>query len=204
MNPILSAGAFSLVLAPAAMANCPVGADLADGIYVTYDDESITRYTGTIGGEVVEHTDITDGSGDVYIVPTLSGLYGTGYVDGPGGTLDESTRETLVYSEDMSKFLPVAAGQQFNVKLKRLFADGSDPSEERYSVVVGQELPINIGGCSFTALPVTHTFVDADGVYGLFQHYLPELGIGVYVSYSEMGAEPDVYEVLEISNWAPK
>jgi|GEM_PF-6911355 len=204
MNLGVGASILLMIGATAAVASCPVAADLADGIYVTYDDDSMTRYSGTIGGEVEEWTRIEDGSGDVYVVPTISGLFATGYIDWPEGKADETTRETVVFDKDLAQFLPVRAGQIINLNLKRSFVSGGEPDTERYSVVVGQEKTVELAGCSYIALQVTHTFVSGDGVFGLVQEYLPELGIGIYTSYAELGETPDVYQVLEISTLAPE
>jgi hypothetical protein len=197
--------AFGLALAglgTMAAADCPQADDLAEGIYVGYDDDSVTRYYSTTAGEVIEDTMFMDGSGNRFVVVTLAGLFELSFVDMPGGIVDETSRESSEYAGDLTVELPVQAGQMIDTAAITTYADGST-AREAYKVAIEEAPDVTIGDCRYRAFVVEHTYVAADGVFGIQQRYLPELGIALYDGTTEEGAEPETYAALWISDLAP-
>lgn len=185
-----------------AVAACPQADDLSEGIYVGYDDDSITRYYSVMPGEVIEDTMFMDGSGNRFVVITLGGLFELSFLDMPGGEADETSRERSEYASDLRAVQPVRAGQEISTAAITTYADGS-VAREAYTVEIDVAPDVMIGGCRYQALEVHHSYVSTDGVFGIQQRYLPELGIAIYDGTTEAGAEPETYAALWISNRAP-
>jgi len=185
-----------------AAADCPQADDLAEGIYVGYDDDSVTRYYSTTAGQVIEDTMFMDGSGNRFVVVTLGGLFELSFIDMPGGFVDETSKERSEYADDLQAQLPVQAGQMIDTAAITNYADGST-AREAYKVVIEEAPDVTIGDCSYRAFAVEHTYVAPDGVFGIQQRYLPELGIALYDGTTEEGAPPETYAALWISDLAP-
>lgn len=185
-----------------AAAACPQAGDLAEGIHVGYDDDSVTRYYSTVPGEVIEDTLFTDGSGSRFVVATLSGLFELSFLNVPGGDPDQQSREVTEYASDLRSELPLRAGQRIGTTATTTYADGGT-LREAYSVEVGAAPDIAIGDCRYAALEVRHIFTSTEGVFGILQRYLPELGIAIYDgTTASSGAEPVSYQALWISDRA--
>lgn len=195
-------GVILAVAGTLAAAACPQADDLAEGIYVGYDDDSVTRYYSVTPGQVVEDTLFMDGSGNRFVVVTLGGLFELSFLDMPAGAADETSREVSNYPGDLAAELPVRAGQVIDTAAVTTYADGSS-AREGYKVQIDEAPDVTIGDCRYRALAVRHTYVSTDGVFGIRQSYLPELGIAIYDGTSEAGADAETYIALWISNLAP-
>lgn len=188
--------------ATTATADCPLADDLAEGIYVGYDDGSVTRYYSTTPGEVIEDTMFMDGSGNRFVVVTLGGLFELSFVDMPGGVIDDIRRERTEYEMDLRGELPVEAGLTIDTTAITAYADGSTARED-YMVEIVEAPDLTIGDCRYSVLGVEHTYVSAEGIFGIQQSYLPELGIAIYDGTTEEGESPETYTALWISDLAP-
>lgn len=185
-----------------AAAECPQAEDLAQGIYVGYDDNSVTRYYSTTPGEVIEDTVFNDGSGNRFVVITLGGLFELTFLDMPAGQVDETSRETSTYESDLAGELPVREGQQIRTVAVTTYADGATARED-YTLEIGAAPDLTIGDCSYAALAVSHRYDSLQGVFGIQQTFLPELGIAIYDGTTKAGGPPESYSALWISDSAP-
>lgn len=189
------------VIAGPALAGCPNAWDLADGIWVRYDDGSVTRYISEGSGYVTETTSFDDPEDGVdFAVTMLGGLYEISFIDLPGGMPDPDSQGSQTYSADLQAHVPLLPGTSFASWVTTTYADGTSDPRERYVVSAGQPAKIDIGLCRYTAFPVTHTYVGEEGLYGLTYQFLPDLGISLFQLYRDLGDAPEAVRALRISD----
>ncbi|WP_323766613.1 hypothetical protein [Antarctobacter sp.] len=187
--------ALSLVLAPPALADCPVAADLDAGIRFTVDGVDTEEYRRS-GPGVVESLYI---SADGAISRSLlaQGIYLIELVDMVDGSPDQDTRTTYAFpgrAEDLA--LP-ASGQQvvYDLAVNTL----GDLRKERQTYDFGQAGILNFGACEYEMIPIEIRYdPDESGSVDLL-YYLPGLGFSYYAGSDHAdGSDRYMYSNIEV------
>jgi hypothetical protein len=198
----IGAGALCLAILPglAAAQACPTGI-ARDGVWLEFTDRTVlTRVLSD--GRIAEMEYAFDGA-PVY-----------GYITLPMGLVLESwalengrtpaaDRETVTYSGTPDPVPFPAPGVRFDGIETARFADGG---QTRYTinVTVGAGVPFSIGGCSYTGLPVDVTRIEMNGTtYRDAMMHLSELGITIYLGFSDDGGVPVPSRPVSISLTPP-
>ena len=159
-----------------ANAACPQRSDLANGIYVTFTDESVSAFRSRADGTVSEW--IHDGSDTALALDVIQGVHIVREYDVKNGTPDLSSERTYTY--DGPFMAPEdGASQSLNVVIsvspKDLQEDpDAKPSNEVYTVRYGPVSTLQIGSCSYSSQIVALVYELPDGrVHDSRQNDLP-------------------------------
>jgi hypothetical protein len=184
----------------AAQVACPAGT-ARDGVWIEFPDR------------LVESRVLSDGRiQEMEYLFEEGGIYG--YITLPMGLVVESwalqdgrvpadERESVTYSGTPDPVPFPAPGVRFDGIETSRYADGG---EMRYSLsaVVGAAQPVGIGACSYTGLPVDVTRVEMGGpAYRDAMMYLVDLGITLYLGFSDDGSDPVPLMPVSISSLPP-
>jgi hypothetical protein len=200
---IVLAGALALCAAggAAAQGGCPAGL-ARDGVWFEFPDRSVLSRVLSDGR--ISETEF--GYEDAYIYGYVTLPIGL-IVEGWGfenGRAIPTQREDVTYAGTPDPVPTPSPGVRFDGIETTRFHDGTS---SRYSVsaVVGQPQAVTIGGCAYTGLPVNVTRVEMPG--GAVQMdamvHLTELGVTIYLGYSDTGAPPDPTWPVAVSMGPP-
>ncbi len=182
------------LLATPCWADCPVGADLADGIQITIDDGTVELYRAQSPERVETMTTYPDG----FVVRTITanGIYVTEVADMINGKVDLEARTTYRFPMKAADMPAPAPGSTWQVNTSG--DDGYDTFSDSIAVSWGSETNITYADCAYRMIPGTLRYSTDD--YSEVIHYLPELGFAVLASYSEgAGGRPEVLRVTGIA-----
>ncbi|NKX45866.1 hypothetical protein [Roseicyclus persicicus] len=175
-------------LLAAAQGACPQGI-AHDGVWLEFSDRSVL--TRVLQDGRVAETEFAYEGGTIYSYITLPiGLVveSWGLVD---GRVPAGEGETVTYTGTPAQVPAPVAGARFDGLETSRFSDGS---EVRYTVnvVVGTAQPVSIGGCPYTGLPVNVTRIDTAGGPMMMDSmlHLAELGVTIYLGFSDSGQPP--------------
>lgn len=176
--------------APAAAGaeGCLTRADLQQGIRAEFRDGSLTDYRGGEAGlvAVFERPDPTLSSGVAFV--SRLGLYDLEAAAVDGGETVADQRLLMRYSVDLDQLPAPKPGESWVGKTTTTYADGqTDDAEVVY--VFGNARDVDLGGCSYHAVPVKASFIWTDGWMMQEFLYLDALGIGIIVA-SQYSSEP--------------
>ncbi|MFN3954845.1 MAG: hypothetical protein ACK4LQ_10355 [Pararhodobacter sp.] len=193
---LLSAGPFLglALLAPAPLlAACPE--TLAPGIALVFDDGTRSRLTpGAAPGTVIEQTRF-DGGEDGYNAQGHHGLFDIEIIDVEGGRLVAESAEKSQYRAGTPE-IPQEGTQGLVLEVD--VGAGRDQFERRLVVSSGAYAPVDLGGCSYQAMPVTLEWNDPDEQSVSFHLYVPALGTAILIGYEDAEGRDD-YRVESIS-----
>lgn len=192
--------AATLVLLPvAAFADCPVAADLETGIEIRYADDSSEIYR-LLREDVVL---VAEGVAD----PTWRNLLARGVFLLQLASLEEG-RVDLAYTTNITYPVPLAElplptpGGTATYETLTNDANFATISTETQTHSYGEETTLAIGGCSYGMILMEVTYSGAGEWATTYIEeigYLPDLGIGVLLSFREDGEdEPDTFEPVLI------
>jgi hypothetical protein len=182
-----------IALAPlAALAECPVAADLETGIRLS-DGEGSETFVRDSDLSVIA-TYEAEGA-----PPTQSllahGIYVMSNADLEDGTPVSGTEVTYVYPVNVPDLpLPIPGGT-FETTVMRL-GDGQ-MSNQRETYAFGEMTSVTIGACSFEMIPITARYPDEGPDRYEVIHYLPELGFGYLAEYHDAQMD-DIYTYTAI------
>lgn len=171
---------------------CPAG-DARDGVWLGFPDRTVL--TRVLSDGRIEEVEFSDDRQAIYVFRTLPIGLITERWGMESGFLAPAESETVSYVGTPTMIpLPVPGARYDGVETARIL-DGS-AFRHSVSLVVGMPRPVSIGACAYTGLPIEVTRVSLDG--GPRKHdsmmHLPELGLTIYLGYSE-GDEPVLDEM---------
>lgn len=188
-----------LLLPVAAVADCPVAADLETGIEIRYADDSSEIYN-RLGDEVVM---VSEGGAD----PTWRNLLARGVfvlqlASLEEGRVDPAYTTNITYPVPLADLsLPVPGGTAIYHTVTNE-ANFATISTETQTHSYGEAGSLVIGDCSYGMIPMDVTYSGAgDWATTYIEEigYLPDLGIGVLLSFREEGDdELDTFEPVSI------
>ncbi len=182
------------LLATPCLAECPIAADLADGIQLTIDDGTVELYRAQSPDRVETTTTYPDGF-EVRTI-TANGVYVTEVADMIDGKVDLDARTTYRFPMKAADMPTPAPGGTWHVNTSA--DDGYDTFSDSISVNWGDETNITYADCTYRMIPGTLRYSTDD--YSEVIHYLPDLGFAVLASYSEgAGGRPEVLRVTGIA-----
>jgi hypothetical protein len=186
-------------LSPASAAACPTAADMARGVSILFDDQTVAVYRRD-GDTVAETVSAPDGT-PIYTYRLLGGLFETGLDDHEAGGLPDS----FGYSFALEPLLPPVPGAKVSgtqTASSPVVADETLPDRISvtlsYRMSVGPADTVAIGGCRYEALPVSVRVDYAEGPETQSMIYLRELGFA-YVVEVRSAVGVDVFRPLSIS-----
>lgn len=182
---------------------CPAGAeDAARGVTVVYDDGSISHYTRTADGVVIEETLFDDPDIDGYRVHALHGLYVLEEYDLIAGAPDPVSRERQSFEVGLKELPQPAPGLTWQGAVE-VTTEGEPPFARTVSVAMRQPETVSYGGCSYDSWPAFLRHHDEVEDYMIALDYLPALEIAVFRGFAEVGGEVDRYTPVSIALRAP-
>ncbi|MBF9058854.1 hypothetical protein HKCCSP123_06625 [Rhodobacterales bacterium HKCCSP123] len=198
----IGAGALWLAILPglSLAQTCPQGL-ARDGVWIEFPDRTVMTHVLSDGR--IAETEYPFDGGPVY-----------GYITLPMGLVLESwalengrapaaDRETVTYVGTPDPVPFPAPGVRFDGIETSVFADGGQ-SRYTINVTVGSGAPVTIGGCTYTGFPVDVTRIEMDGtVYRDGMMHLGELGVTIYLGFSDDGSVPVPLMPVSISMMAP-
>lgn len=191
MKPLILIG---LMTATPAWAQCPVGADLQNGIRVTEDDGTTHVYTPLRNGIIQVESSYPDD----YVTRNLlaQGNHVLQLANLDDGVLIPDSILNVAYPSDVST-LPVPAAN--TVWITNTVVRGyGDIYKEVQTHTWGEPFDLTIGACSYQTLPgelnyVNDTSTIEEGVY-----FLIDLGFSLLYSYDDTEGDLDVYTFVDI------
>lgn len=173
-----------------------------DGIWLEFIDRTVSTRVLSDGSNAEK--EYAHEGGTIYGFRTLaSGLVSESWalVDGRASAAE---RETVSYAGSPVPVPFPTPGARFDgIETARL-ADGR-VYRASVALQVGTAEPFAIGPCIYTGLPITVRRVDLSG--GPLEHdsmmHLVELGVTLYLGYSDTGRPPDPSPPLSISMFPP-
>lgn len=183
-------------------ADCPAAADLPAGIYVAYDDGSLSRFVGTPGGRVVEDTFFDDTFSTGYRYVTAGGLYPLESYDIRDGAADPGSRTDTHYPDPAGGFPPPAAGLTWRAE-----AEVRSPRDgvfgQLITLSVGAAAAVRYGGCGYEVLPAVLRFQDEVADSQEHLDIVPALGIAIYRAGGVFGQDYEAHLPVAIARLPP-
>ncbi len=183
-----------LLGASPALAQCPTAADLRSGVSFTLADGS-TEVFRRIGPDKIEAI-FADRLGGTTRNVLAKGIYLVDVGDLVGGKLDPVTRSVTTFPVSDANLPDPTPGTRWNVEVIAKEAVGTIRSKEEY--VFGSKSTFAIGSCTYSAVPITLTYLDLPR--GNFDEYiwLDELGLSVVVKESYGVGDVDNYRYTRV------
>ncbi len=183
------------------LADCPTAADLRQGVYVVYDDDSYTFYQAAKGGVIVERTVFDDPDEGPYGLTLRAGLFEMNYFEITES--DDRIESRTTYGMDLNEVLPVEPNQSWKTQITYRYSDDTE-NRETYTFSSADAGQLTIGDCTYVSIPVRHLhFEKLSETRMLSQDYLPDLGIAIYSGYVDWETEAEIYVPLSISTDKP-
>lgn len=183
------------LIATPVLAECPKAADLSIGIKATLTDGSVEEYRAA-GSGLVEHIVRYD---DGYTARNLlgQGVYVIELAEQENGQIVPSSRTTTSYPMNADAMPIPKAGAAWRVTVGMRDADGFFKEEQRYSW--GELIQTTYQDCTFDTVAGEIVYSGDGYTYREEIHYLPQLGVGLLMSYtSDDGThEAFSYETIE-------
>lgn len=206
----LKIAAFTAVLALPGfgLAACPGADDLANGIWVSFADNSVSKFQTTPLGQVAET--IYDGTETPLVLEVDDGIHIVREYNMKDGVLNPQTVKVYTYAEALTEptpgktqTVPVTVSPSPEELVKDPNAKGS---EEVYRITYGPVGTLQIGSCSY-ASQIVAILYETPGVEGWTSqvNFLPEVGIALISATGEMGKVYDTfYKAQAISATQPE
>lgn len=174
-----------LSLGQAAWAGCPTGADLAQGVRVTYDPAGEYEVFTRIGDALVQ-SDYTTTDGSTWRAVLVHGAYMILNQELTDGALVPQGRETYAYALKPQDFPVPAPDLTWDVTIVENSSRGLLRRDLDYTF--GPLRPVTLGACSYEAFEMTFPF---DEGLRFVLLYLPALGISVIAGEIKDGVRDD-------------
>lgn len=205
---VLSAEAAAAVLSATAAAaeaaaetRCPAAGDLEAGIYVAYDDGSLSRFVGRGDGRVTEDAFFDDGFASGYRYVTAAGLYPLESYDLLDGAVDGASRIDTVYP-GAGEFPAPVAGLSWRAEAEvRSLRDGI--FRQAVTLVIGTPGEARYGACRYQVLPARLRFQDEVSDSEERLDFIPVLGIAIFRAGGVTGQDYDAHQPVAISPAPP-
>ncbi len=189
-----------LLLSSPAIAACPTGADMANGIGVRRDD-AVSLYFFTLDDVAVSQT-LDFGNGLLAKNVLYHGTYPFALKMEQDTVEDEASNMLFIYEKDPSEMAPPAPGL---VQVLRTYVRPKlDPEyPETQTATWGELTDVAIGTCTYQAIFGSVDYASDAGLLNEGLMYLPELGISLQTSYAVVGdaSQSYVYGYTEIVNF---
>lgn len=202
-NMVLAAGlGLATASGAAAQGTCPTGV-ARDGVWFDFPDRAVL--TRVLSDGRVEELEFGHDGSYIYMYHALPiGLVAQSWSI-ENGYAPQIEDETVSHAGTPNPVPLPAAGVRYDGISSSRYGDGSD-SRATVNVVVGAARTVQIGACSYTAHDVAVTRTDLQG--GLPQNdamlFLPDLGITVFLGFSEGNEPPDNALPLSVSLTPPR
>lgn len=182
--------------ATSAFADCPTGADRAKGIRAILSDGSVEEYRDLRPGVVELIARYEDG----YTARNLlgQGTYVIELADFEDGQIVPTSRITSSYPMSADEMPLPKPGSEWTVKVAMRDADGFFQEQQTHRW--GEQTKATYQNCSYDMIPGQLSYAGEGYNYQEEIHYLPELGLGLLVAYSDGDAPEDrfTYDAFEI------
>lgn len=181
--------ALALLSPVAAQADCVTANDLRAGIKAEFADGSATEYRHGAAGlvAVMERPDPLQPDGIAFV--SRLGLYDLEAAEIAGGETLPDRHLFMVYSDAIDALPEPHAGASWQGETTTTYPDGfSDVAQTRYKF--GAARSVQIGACTYDAIPVKAEFAWKDGWMRQEFLYFGALGIGIIVA-SQYSSEPE-------------
>ena len=191
MKPLII---LTLLAASPALADCPVAADLQNGVRVTETTGTTNLFTAQANGRVQNDGATPDGY--LYRNVLVQGTHLAELGDTDGSDYLPGTRRTVTYPvADSAMPLPQP---NTSATYETTIATSSGSYPETQDQRWGAMTTLPIGECTYDMVPGKITYTNSDYVVFEGLHYLPALQLALLHSYQIQGDAPDVYEAALI------
>ncbi len=184
------------VLATPAFADCPTAVDLPTGVKATLSDGSTEEYRTVRTGLVELIARYDDG----YDARNLlgQGVYVIELADLEDGQIVPESRITSSYPMSADAMPLPQPGARWSVAVGMRNADGFFKEKQTHSW--GEITQVSYQGCTYDMIPGEFLYTGDGYSYREDIHYLPELGVGLLVSYADGDDPPEIftYDAFEI------
>ncbi|MCR8551084.1 hypothetical protein M4578_24970 [Salipiger sp. P9] len=161
----------------AAQAECPTVEDLGFGIFVTYDDESVSRVTRIKDGAISEDLQFLDGSGDRLIYNLADGVIDVLSFELKKGVIVPSSGMQVKLSGGTVNVAAMPVGGQALFDFTRTRSGKEEVGNLLLEKAEATE--VDIGGCVFVAHPLTLTETQTGYRKVTWSYWLPDFGFSV-------------------------
>ena len=188
------------LLADPAMATapqCPIAADLAQGIHLRYLDGTEAEYRQRPDGMIeVTEAGTAAGGGALRFVSRF-GLYDFEAALLTEGVVSPDQQVSYSYA-GQPPVEPKPKGNAWVGEVTATFPGGAT-DKETAAYVFGEKGKTDLAGCSYDVIPVSVTFVRAAGWEGQAFLYFPALGLAALVRKSGSGLSETEYPLAQFS-----
>lgn len=180
-------------LTPAPALACPTMADVEGmGVTLAFDDGFEMMLLRREDGVVEQRIEDSAEAGVTHLAEYLDGIF---YLGG-GRLIDGGHRSDPVTARYSSPIPEIAAGDAYAVTLYVTVEDVETAQD--LEIRIGQAEQIEIGECSYAALPVGISQLVEGNPYETRSLFIPELGIGFAIGADVFDGEPEVYTPVRI------
>ncbi|MDB4214069.1 hypothetical protein N9741_04330 [Octadecabacter sp.] len=185
----------SLIATTPAFAQCPVGADLQNGIRAIESDGVSHVYTAQRNGIVEVEINSSDG----YVSRNLlaQGNHLLQLADVENGMLVPSSITNYSYSTPPATLPVPSANAVWNTQT--IVREGLEIYREIQTQTWGATFDLTIGACTYDAIPGKLRYEREDYSIDEGVYFIPELGFSLLYSYNDdQSTEPDIYTIVLI------
>ncbi|SCZ55997.1 hypothetical protein SAMN04488118_102512 [Epibacterium ulvae] len=165
------------IAASTAYAACPTKDSLSHGVFVTYDDDSYTRFTAKEDGVIFEDTNYMDGSGFRVAYVLQQGLLSTMSFEFEDAQVKPVSVEQTSFSGGRLDIDRMKEKAETHLKFER--TDRKGTTNGSMIITKGKRITETIGGCRYKVHPVSLAETTSQGTRTTHLLYIPELGVSV-------------------------
>lgn len=184
----------TLFAASPVLAECPVAADLADGVRVTESDGTVNLFTAIGDGAVVN--DGTSPDGYTYRNILAQGTHLVELGDTSNGAYIPDTRRVVNYPFARVDMPIPSAAASFD--FATTITTGTGEYAETQTQKWGTLSSLTIGACTYDMIPAKVVYTNADYVVLEGLYYLPALELALLHSYQIQGEPASNYVASKI------
>ncbi|WP_375280806.1 hypothetical protein [Pseudooctadecabacter sp.] len=186
---------FATLIASPAFAQCPTGADLANGIVFTTDLGDVETFTQRPNGIV--QIDALSSEGAVYRTLLGQGVHVLQLSDLEDGNVLPDSIVSTSYPMAASALPVPQPGDNWTVDT--MINAYGDIYPETQTQTWGQQTTYTVGDCTFDAVPAKFRY-DSDG-FTINEDiiYFPTLGLSLLVGYQDTDIPREVYTYVDVA-----
>ena len=196
-----------LIAGPVLAADCPVAADLEDGLVLVEPGTPGERLTRDASGQVISI--LPNGDGSALETQLMGGIYPLETSNMLAGRQVEGTQVTISYAGadpglplgSPGGFPDPATGGIWTTEVTLADPSGADTTPQSYSFGAPQDMAF--GPCTFRAILIDVRIGDSDEAVGITQTWLPDLGLSFLTEIRAPGEAPLRFPVSRIDRAAP-
>lgn len=184
-----------LLAATPSFADCPTGADLANGIRLVETDGIASIYTAQDGVTVEQIGKYPDGY--TFRLMLAHGVHVLQLGDLEGGRLVPSSTTDTTYPGDVADLPVPTAGLEWDIITSITYGDGTTIPETQ-SQVWGEPFEWTVGACTYTTLRGSIDYISEDNTINEEVYFIPDLRISFLKSYADEFSDRETYSALRI------